>query len=467
MITNQQIGLRHFTWGGLAVLSLASMSALQVFEAYTGLFGLGERFYLLPYQIGVLAAFLHMGNLIARHVQRFVPAGIVEDTFLAIRITAYKAVGMAIIYVLLKDIAASRAFLVFYLLMSVPVTLVLIRVLPRIYERFFVDRKRYQRAALVGMGPMPKQLRDYVTTCQGFGIRFVGIYGEQPCPELGLPLLGTVRDAEELPDSGPKCIDHILIFSSNLMAPGLSKVIRQSLSKGLRVQAYSNVANAFEEPVKITMDGSVNLISFVDEPLLNPFNTIAKRVIDIAISLPVVLFVLPPLALIVKIFQSAQSPGPLFFRQNRYGHNRQIFQILKFRTMQASNPNESKQASVNDSRVYRFGRFLRRTSLDEFPQFLNVLRGEMSLVGPRPHLTVHDEEFEKHIHIYRSRHFVKPGITGYAQIHGLRGEISDPRQIQERVRKDVYYVTHWSVQLEITIVFRTISQIFFPPKSAY
>ena len=259
MITNQQIGLRHFTWGGLAVLEFGLHERpCKSLKLTRDCFGLGERFYLLPYQIGVLAAFLHMGNLIARHVQRFVPAGIVEDTFLAIRITAYKAVGYG------HHLRAAKR----HCRQSGISCLLFADERPRdarshsrppanLRTVFCGDRKRYQRAALVGMGPMPKQLRDYVTTCQGFGIRFVGIYGEQSCPELGLPLLGTVRDAEELPDFRPKVHrSHPHLFQQSHGTGAEQGGSGQSLSKGLRVQAYSNVANAFEEPVKITMDGS-------------------------------------------------------------------------------------------------------------------------------------------------------------------------------------------------------------------
>ena len=128
---------------------------------------------------------------------------------------------------------------------------------------------------------------------------------------------------------------------------------------------------------------------------------------------------------------------------------------------------EGRQASTDDARIYPFGRFMRRHSLDEFPQFWNVLIGEMSIVGPRPVMPVLDEEFERQVRAYRSKHWVKPGITGLAQSEGFRGEIRTPEQLQERIRLDLYYIAHWSIWLDLQITLRTAGQIFRPPPSAY
>ena len=144
--------------------------------------------------------------------------------------------------------------------------------------------------------------------------------------------------------------------------------------------------------------------------------------------------------------------------------------MLKFRSMYVATADsnlESRQARPSDERVYPFGRFIRRASIDEFPQFLNVLKGEMSIVGPRPHLPRHDHEFAKVAKAYRSRHLVKPGITGLAQISGLRGEIIDSEMLRKRVELDLKYITTWSMWLDLQITVRTLWQVFFPPKSAF
>jgi len=165
--------------------------------------------------------------------------------------------------------------------------------------------------------------------------------------------------------------------------------------------------------------------------------------------------------------QRIQSPGPIFFRQWRAGISNQPFTILKFRTMAIANDDPARQAEQNDSRVYPFGRFLRRMSLDEFPQFINVLRGEMSVIGPRPHMIEHNQQFEKVLQAYNVRSLVKPGITGLAQIRGYRGEARTEDDIRLRVDCDIEYIERYSLFLDFYILLRTAYHLFLPPRSAY
>ena len=197
-------------------------------------------------------------------------------------------------------------------------------------------------------------------------------------------------------------------------------------------------------------------------------NRIVKRTVDILMSLPVVLFVLPPLCLVVKIFQSIQSPGPLFYRQTRAGLNNLPFRIFKFRTMRADKGDEaSKQATAGDPRIYPMGRILRKTSLDEIPQFLNVFFGHMSVVGPRPHMIIHNRRFSEVMREYHVRTFAKPGITGLAQMSGYRGEAKNDQDVVERAKLDIKYIEDWSLPLDFWIIFNTMYQVFRPPKTAY
>jgi lipopolysaccharide/colanic/teichoic acid biosynthesis glycosyltransferase len=207
-----------------------------------------------------------------------------------------------------------------------------------------------------------------------------------------------------------------------------------------------------------------------EEPLEDPSNRILKRIYDIAVSLPVVLFILPILCVWVWIVQRLQAPGRVFFTQARIGQRGRQFSIYKFRSMYDANYDakvEARQATKGDKRIYSFGGFLRRTSLDEFPQFINVLKGEMSIVGPRPHLAVHDEEFARLTKAYRTRFFVKPGITGLAQTKGYRGEIVDQQLLHKRIHFDLQYITSWSVWLDIQITIKTLGQVIFSPPSAH
>jgi lipopolysaccharide/colanic/teichoic acid biosynthesis glycosyltransferase len=225
-----------------------------------------------------------------------------------------------------------------------------------------------------------------------------------------------------------------------------------------------------QHPLTSVIEGGHQFYSLQQEPLEDPFNRILKRLLDIVIALPIVLFVLPPLSVWVWLMQRLQAPGRLFFVRNRTGHGQREFAMLKFRSMYdaAKDPKiEVQQARRGDDRTYPFGRFIRKTSLDEFPQFINVLKGDMSVVGPRPHLVAHDVDFNSQMKGYRTRFFVKPGITGLAQCNGFRGEITDHELLVRRIRLDVTYVAEWSIWLDLVIIGKTARQVLFPPKTAY
>jgi lipopolysaccharide/colanic/teichoic acid biosynthesis glycosyltransferase len=204
--------------------------------------------------------------------------------------------------------------------------------------------------------------------------------------------------------------------------------------------------------------------------LENPLNRGLKRLLDVIVSLPVCLIVIPPLSLLFWAAQRLQSPGPLLYRQTRCGRRGVPFTIFKFRSMHVNGrelADEAKQAVRGDRRVFPIGGWMRRMSLDEIPQFFNVLRGEMSVVGPRPHLLKHDEMFAAEAPFYRTRFFVKPGITGLAQVKGFRGEITNPAVLHERIRWDLAYIRGWTIWLDVLIIIRTVRHMILPPKSAY
>jgi len=240
--------------------------------------------------------------------------------------------------------------------------------------------------------------------------------------------------------------------------------------RGCRLLIHHDLDEQLEHPLMVVEEDGHQFLALHDEPLEEPLNRLVKRLFDLTVALPVVVLVLPPLCAAVWLMQRIQSPGPLFHTRPRSGVQRTPFPMLKFRTMHAAAGGEraeARQASADDERVYGFGAFLRRHSLDEFPQFWNVLRGHMSVVGPRPVMPLLDEEFERQVRSYRSKHWVKPGITGLAQSRGFRGEIRTPAELQERLRLDLHYIAHWSFWLDVQITVRTLWQVIVPPRSAY
>lgn len=200
--------------------------------------------------------------------------------------------------------------------------------------------------------------------------------------------------------------------------------------------------------------------------ILSPWAVFLKRGFDIAFSLvacvAVVVFI-PVIALIIKM----QSPGPVFFVQERTGTDGRTFHCLKFRTMRVNGECDKLQCTRHDPRVFPFGRFLRRTNLDELPQFFNVLRGDMSVVGPRPHMLSHTAYYSSRIPQYMDRHDIRPGITGWAQVTGFRGETRELWQMEERVNRDMWYLNHWSPWLDLRIILMTVKAIFVHDEMAY
>jgi putative colanic acid biosysnthesis UDP-glucose lipid carrier transferase len=204
--------------------------------------------------------------------------------------------------------------------------------------------------------------------------------------------------------------------------------------------------------------GNATIIELQRAPL-DAFQLLIKRTIDIFLACTASVMLLPLLAL-VAIAIKLDTPGPVIFRQTRHGLNGKPFQIRKFRTMTVLEDGDSiKQAKRFDKRVTRLGSWLRRTSIDELPQLINVLKGEMSIVGPRPHAAAHDNHFNEVIANYTFRQRVKPGITGYAQVNGSRGETPTVEAMQRRVALDLWYIDNWSFQLDLTIMFRTMIEV--------
>lgn len=202
--------------------------------------------------------------------------------------------------------------------------------------------------------------------------------------------------------------------------------------------------------------GYIPIISLRRIPLDEPFNRFVKRGFDILFSLVIIVLILSWLVPLLAILIKLESKGPLFFKQKRNGLNYKEFNCYKFRSMELNEIADLEQVSKNDTRITRMGRFIRKTSIDELPQFINVLLGEMSVVGPRPHMVSHTEMYAKSIDKFMVRHFIKPGITGLAQTNGYRGEVETKDDITNRVKFDIFYVENWSLLIDVKIIVTTI-----------
>jgi len=241
----------------------------------------------------------------------------------------------------------------------------------------------------------------------------------------------------------------------------------QSEKECIRFKIVPNLSVFITRDVHIEYFGELPILSLRSEPLDDVGNRIKKRVLDIVVSTFVIIFILSWLVPILGLLILLESKGPVFFSQLRTGKNKKPFYCYKFRSMRKNKDADLKQATANDGRITKIGKFIRRTSLDEFPQFVNVFLGNMSLVGPRPHMLKHTNDYSKIVNEYMVRQFLKPGITGWAQVNGYRGEITNPEQIQMRVNKDLWYLENWNLWLDIQILFLTVYQILKGEKNVY
>lgn len=469
MLKDRQEGLRCLHGCALVLTATALYLVWTAVVAWTGWVKLAEPVDTSVYLLGVFVGALWITHSMRHQQARLGNMGWIESVRVARQqLIRLVAVLFSIAFVT-KDTGVSRFFLISYIFLMAAMLVVANRYYPRIIIRLFFHRA-IMRTVVVSPAVELEDFAEWVKSREHFGIQLIGWVGDDPEDlfESVLPRLGSLADLRRI------VIEHdvsqVVVSQLAYDASQAHEIARCVEEAGCRVRFYANSRRYFGTlPVSVEHDGDFTFVRLTSEPLENPANRALKRMLDIAVSLPVVLFVMPPLVAVVAIVQQFQSPGPVFHRQFRSGLNRRKFLIFKFRTMyvEGSSQSVTRQAQRVDSRVYRFGRFLRRSSLDEIPQFLNVLIGDMSVSGPRPHLLEHDEQFAKMVNAYYTRHFVKPGITGLAQSKGFRGEISEISLLRKRIGYDMIYIRRWSLSLDLQILLDTVRQVFNPPRSAY
>lgn len=244
-------------------------------------------------------------------------------------------------------------------------------------------------------------------------------------------------------------------------------LMRNAEKECIRFKVVPNLNAFFAYDAHVEFYGGMPILSRRNSALDDNGNIIKKRLLDVVVSGLVIVFLLSWLAPLLGLLIAIESGFPVFFTQLRSGMTNRPFRCIKFRSMKKNMDADLIQATANDMRVTRIGKFMRRTSLDEFPQFFNVFIGNMSLVGPRPHMLKHTFDYSKIVDEYMVRQFVKPGITGWAQINGCRGELKNGRDIRERVEKDIWYTEHWTLWLDIQILFLTVYNVIKGDKNAY
>ncbi len=262
-------------------------------------------------------------------------------------------------------------------------------------------------------------------------------------------------------------IDEIYCLASKFNQKELKNLINFADNNLIKINVIPDHKAIFSRAMSIESYENIPVLKLRKVPLDTEYARIAKRTFDLVFSSLVIVGVLSWLTPIIFLLIKLESPGTLFFKQKRHGLKRKTFWCYKFRSMTASSDANSKMAKKNDVRLTKMGKFMRKTSIDELPQFFNVFMGDMSVVGPRPHMELHTLDYEVSVDKYLVRHFVKPGITGLAQIKGYRGEILKQADILNRVRLDIFYVEKWSLGLDFNIIFETVLNVFRGEEKAY
>ena len=265
----------------------------------------------------------------------------------------------------------------------------------------------------------------------------------------------------------PGGIDEIYCSLPSSMSSQIMEIVKYCEAHVIRFYSVPNVRNYLRRKMNMRVIGDVPVLYIHEEPLERMDNRIMKRLFDIIVSLTFLLGIFPWIFAVVAVVMKLTMPGPIFFKQKRNGRNGEIFYCYKFRSMKVNSDSDKVQATKYDPRKTKFGNLLRHTNIDELPQFFNVLIGDMSIVGPRPHMLKHTEQYRAIISTYMLRHFVKPGITGWAQVNGFRGETKELWQMEGRVKADVWYVENWSFWLDIRIIFMTAKNLIKGEDNAY
>ncbi len=390
-----------------------------------------------------------------------------------------KLVGMQVVlmFLLLRLISDGTGFFRYTVIFGVSLYSVII--LSRVFELWALKYLRIhgrnsQTILMVGSDPALLRLYNEFTMSAAVGYRVLGYFADQPianCP-AELKRLGNMKDLNarlDEWDSNPLseiAINEVFCSLPHDEGDQVMRIMRSCDKSVIRFFYVPRIFEDYEMNLKMQRFGDYTVFTNHCEPLIKPVNRIIKRVFDILGSLFVCIFLLPITA-VVGIIIKLQSPGPIFFRQGRTGLDGTTFYCYKFRSMHVNKDSDNVQATKDDPRKFPFGNFMRKANIDELPQFFNVLRGEMSIVGPRPHMLHHTEVYGKLIDKYMVRHFCKPGITGWAQVTGFRGETQELWQMEERVKRDIWYIENWSLWLDFRIIWMTTKSVFIHDKNAY
>ncbi len=383
----------------------------------------------------------------------------VSELFTLLKNVFIQMITGVIILFSLKSILLSRFFLMSYLISLLSV-MVLFRVVFRLIKNIpGISNRSVKKVLIVGSGETGRDFFCFPDKAVMVGFQPIGYISDIDTKVSGIEYLGKISTLTEKLEEMD--VDEVLISLGDKETKHLENIINILSGFPVRARIIPEYSKFISNKYQITFFNNIPVIDIRNDPLDELHLRILKRVFDVVFSLLFLLLIFSWFGLIISLIIKITSPGPVFFSQERWGRKNKKFTLYKFRSMvkgskDLDNKGKFVQATKDDVRITRFGRFLRRTSLDELPQFFNVLKGDMSVVGPRPHAVPMNLESKDKIKNYMLRHLVKPGITGWAQVNGLRGETGDSKLLSKRISYDMFYIENWSFWFDMRIIFLTV-----------
>ncbi|MGD1007009.1 MAG: undecaprenyl-phosphate glucose phosphotransferase [Ignavibacteriaceae bacterium] len=379
-------------------------------------------------------------------------------------------VGAIIVFPLLKEYYLSRHFIAIYssfLLIILSLSKFLLR---RLLISFCKKGRNLRKLLIIGAGVVGQSFCRFTLNNPHFGYHVLGFLDDKTKPFLNGKYLGKIDRLNSILSS--KIIDYVIVALPNYADDRIEDVVRTCEKHTTRIRIIPDYLKFASAKHNVSMFGRFPIISIREDRINELHWSILKRGFDIIFTFCIFLLVFSWLFPFIIIMQKLFNPGPLIYKGKRWGRNNKEFICYKFRSMVPggtiqSNNNKYSHTSKIDSRITKFGRFLRKTNIDELPQFWNVLKGDMSIVGPRPHDLQENGKIKDQIKLYMFRHIVKPGITGWAQVKGYRGGTNDMNLMQKRIEHDIWYIENWYFGLDIQIIILTLWDMIKGAKNAY
>ena len=361
------------------------------------------------------------------------------------------------------SIAQLVFFYVIFLFVLIPQRVLVVKFIKHLRKSGY----NYRNIAFCGWSSYVDQFHHVIKNDPSIGYTIKGYFDVEKNNEVKESYLGNLNDVVDFIENNIK-IDELFISSNCFDQAGLKKLINVCNLKMTRIRFIPNLIplGSFKRFVVVEY-GDLPAYTFRKEPLEQQINRSLKRIFDIVFSFIVIVLIFSWLFPLIALMIKLTSKGPVFFKQLRSGENSNKFYCYKFRTMKVNEQCDEMQATKDDPRITKIGAFLRKSNLDELPQFFNVFLGSMSVIGPRPHMIKHTESYSEKIDDFMVRHFIKPGITGWAQVNGYRGETKEVEDMKNRVNYDIWYIENWNFLLDFKILFLTIYRMAFGDPNAF